>query len=97
MAVGRGRAAQQAGERAAGFDPHLAALEEPGAGIGAAGSRQVRQMLHQVATEDDVQQLHAAADGQQRHVPLDRGVQERQLRGVRPGRTTVVCAPAGCP
>jgi hypothetical protein len=37
------------------------------------------QVLHEVAAECDVQDLAAAADCENRHVPLERGAEEREL------------------
>ena len=50
----------------------------------------VRQMLDEVAAAGDVQHLRAAADGEHRHVAVERRAQERELAAValrpRPGR-----------
>ena len=53
----------------------------------------VGQVLDQRPAERDVEQLHAAADAEQRQVALDRPARERDLRrvalGPRPGRAVV--------
>src|ERR1700683_480567 len=48
-------------------------------------AEQVGQMLQEGASERDVDQLHAAADAQHRHVALDGSARERYLEGISLG------------
>ena len=48
------------------------------------------KVLHEVAAESDVQYLRASADGQHRHVPLERGLEDSAISArSRPSRTSV--------
>ena len=46
-------------------------------------------MLHEISSAGDVQHLAPAAHGKDRHVPGERGLQERQLRAVPLGADLV--------
>ena len=70
------------------LQPHLVVAERArGVQVVAVADR-VGQVLDEGAAEGDVQQLHAAADAEHRHLALERGAGQRDLEGVAlgPGR-----------
>ena len=68
-----------------GVEPHGMGAEDVGDRLVALVANDLGQVLVQVAAAHDVEQLHAAADGEGRHVARERGTQQRQLGLVAAG------------
>ena len=78
------------GERS-GFQPHVVvcAVEAAGEGPVVLVADLLGDVLLERAAERHVQQLHPAADPENRHVPLDCSLGDRQLRSVALGHGAV--------